>query len=77
MEISDLAIFKFLDNQETSSEFALPFSGTLMTLSLRYSLLSGVVNVPQTLQQEELGLSLTLNNIPLSVISKNNLARNQ
>ena len=71
--ISDLAIFNFFANHEINSEFALPFSGTLITLIFKYSSLFGVVNRPQTLQQEELGLSLTLNKTVLFIISKNKL----
>lgn len=71
----DLAVLSFLANHLISSKLALPFSGMLMTLILRKTEPSGAVNNPDSLQQEELGQSLTLKTIPRVVVSKNNLTR--
>lgn len=77
IEILDLAIFNCFANHDISSWLAFPFSGTLMILIFRYSILSGVLKIPFVWQQEELGLSLTLKIIPCVVSSKNKLTYNQ
>lgn len=73
IEIFDLAVFNFFANQDISSWLAFPFSATLIMLIFKYSKPSGVLNIPFILQQEELGLSLTLKIIPFVVSSKNKL----
>ena len=77
IEISDFAMFSFFASQLMSSWLAFPFSGILTTLIFKKLSPSGVVNIPNTLQQEELGVNLTLKIMPPSTGLKNKSAYQQ
>ncbi len=68
---ADLDFLSCLAKKLISSAFALPFSGADMTFIFKKSVPEASLNIPITLQNEELGVNLTLNIKPLLLFSKN------
>lgn len=68
---ADLGILSCLAKKTISSALALPFSGADMTFIFKKSQPDASLNIPITLQNEELGVNLTLMTKPLVLFSKN------